>query len=156
MVCTALALPLCLAWRAVVSQASSSSSDWRRCSQDALWTSQGPVSSQFVNHLLPLSCHTDWNCSYLQVEESDMRHCIRPFEYDQTHPTSCTHCSNFIVKKKFEYNTHNSLRSLQWLPCHPSAAVHDFWTAPHLSRKKWCVSFPNHSTVASCLHIDII
>ena len=47
------ALPLCLAWRAIVLQALSTLSDWRRRSQDALWKSPGPLPS----HLLTIFFH---------------------------------------------------------------------------------------------------
>ena len=64
-----------------------------------------------------------------------------------------------MVRKKFDYNTCNSLlvilvRSTPW---HLSAADPDFSTTSLLSRKKKVYkqpNVPNNSTFASCLHID--
>ena len=41
----------------------------------------------------------------LQVEQSNTQHCVRPFVYGQTEPTSCTLFSNIMVGKKIEYDT---------------------------------------------------
>ena len=44
--------------------------------------------------------------------------------------------TKYYGRKKFNYNTYNSLCSTQWLLCHPLAADHDFSNASLLSRKK--------------------
>ena len=144
---------------------------WKICTICSANKFVGYHSAFSMNFLNAFQCR---NAKYeLNVEMPNTTYKTNTTYKYQTQPTSCTlFCqtqptsyilfSNFMVRKKFDYNTCNSLlvilvRSTLWLPCHPSAADPDFSTTSLLSwKKKVCKqpNVPNNSTFASCLHID--
>ena len=102
----------------------------------------------------------------LQVEQSNKRHCMLPFAVGWWPNTTYTgrlytffkyYVREKIWVKHIQFSMQHAVTAVPPLDTVDSrTADHNFWvsTASPLSWKKKCVSNPNNSNVASCLHID--
>ena len=141
------ALPLCLARHDIVLQTSSCLYDWAMVTRcfGKVTDSLRPLLSQFVDHLFPLLCHTDWNCKFAS---GIVQHATLPVPF----PSLCTakhspqvvhFFSNIMVGKKSSITPNILLAARSDCLTTPWQQIMiSLLPAPYLEKRK-CVSNPN-------------